>query len=106
MRYPYAPKRLREAAQVLEGTGDLRQGLYGAFQRLHTLLPGHFPEGELQGRFANLHARFTNAHARDQTEDSVIAVLERMAPEAIRTLASDLQTFAEQVERDAQDRQA
>lgn len=104
MRYPYAPRHLTEAARALDGEGDLTTRLYTAFQALHTLLPEHFPEGELRDGFTQLHARFTHAHPRDRAEDSVLAVLQGMDEAQKQALAEALRKLAKDAERDLQRR--
>lgn len=101
MRIDYARERLRAAAATLDGQGDLRDLLYAAYLKMHTLLPEHLPAGELRARFSNLHAGLTKRHPDDPQETSVMDVVRHLPvaradaiAEELRLLSRDLDQFA------------
>ncbi|MCR5875822.1 hypothetical protein LRS10_17625 [Phenylobacterium sp. J426] len=101
MRIDYARERLRAAAATLDGQGDLRDLLYAAYLKMHTLLPEHLPAGELRARFSDLHAGLTKRHPDDPQETSVMDVVRHLPDaravaiaEELRLLSRDLDQFA------------
>lgn len=98
MRVPYLQARLREAVEALaDHDGDVRDALYAAHLRLHTLLPEHFPPGPLREAFAQLHAALTKRRPTDPEEASVLDVIRALPAadaERIRRQIIDLQASA------------
>ncbi|WP_334162722.1 flavodoxin domain-containing protein [Phenylobacterium sp.] len=98
MRVPYLQARLSEAVEALAAhDGDLRDALYAAHLRLHTLLPEHFPPGPLREDFARLHGALTKRRPSDPQEASVLDVIGALSAadaEDIRRQIIDLQARA------------
>lgn len=98
MRVSYLQARLAEAVEALAAhDGDLRDALYAAHLRLHTLLPEHFPPGPLREAFARLHAALTKRRPTDPQEASVLDVIRALPAseaERIRRQIIELQESA------------
>lgn len=105
MRIDYARERLRAAAAALDEDGDLRDLLYAAYLKIHTLLPEHLPAGEFRARFSALHAALTKRHPGDPQETSVMDVARHLGDaravaiaQELRLLSRDLDQFAPSAE--------
>jgi hypothetical protein len=98
MRLPYVNARLQEAvAAISADQGDIRDRLYAAHLRLHTVLPEDFPVGEMRQAYQSIHDRLTKRTPRDPHETGVVETLAHLDDHAAGALGDDLRVLAEAV---------
>lgn len=98
MRLEYVLGRFDQAVKELSSSdGELRDRLYAAYLRLHTILPEHLPEGRPREALKKIHDCYTKRDPEASHGESVLAVLRTLDIGAASALAEEIRRLRDEL---------
>jgi menaquinone-dependent protoporphyrinogen oxidase len=98
VRLDYVIGRLDQAIDELsQSRGELRDRLYAAYLKIHTILPEHVPEGRPREILKKIHDGFTKRDAHSPHEESVVSVLHALDVPGASALADNIRGLRDEL---------